>query len=125
MPSEINSSKIFFLISAIVNLLILLGWGGSSILGGSCLLSVGCPLGCFVGIFSLINLLSCIFDFIAYSKLNNLNQPGTAGTMKNAAVLEIITILTGNVVSLIFGILILQYLNNPNVDNYLKERNIY
>lgn len=125
MPSEINTAKTFFLISAIINILILLGWGGSSILGGSCLLSVGCPLGCFVGIFSFINLLACIFDFMAYSKLNNLNQPGTAGTMKNAAIIDIITILTGNVVSLIFGILILQYLNNPHVDNYLRERNIY
>lgn len=121
MPSEINSSKIFFLISAIVNLLILLGWGGTVAIGGL----FSCGLGCIFGVLPVFNLVACILDFMAYSKLNNMNQSGTAGTMKNAAIFDIVTIVTGNVVSFIFGILILQYLNNPNVDNYLKERNIY
>lgn len=121
MPSELNTSKTFFLISAIVNILILLGWGGTTVIGGI----ATCGLGCITGIFPIINLVACILDFMAYSKLNSMNQPGTAGTMRNAAVMDIVSILTGNVVSLIFGILILQYLNKPDVDTYLKERNIY
>jgi hypothetical protein len=121
MPSELNTSKTFFLISAIVNILILLGWGGTTVLGGI----ATCGIGCLLGALPILNLVSCILDFMAYSKLNSMNQPGTAGTMKNAAIMDIVTVVTGNVVSLIFGILILQYLNSPSVDNYLKERNIY
>lgn len=121
MPSELNTAKTFFLISGILNALAVAGWGGTTILGG---LST-CGIGCILGFLPIINLIACILDFMAYSKLNNLNQPGTASTMKNAAIMDIVTILTGNVVSLIFGILILQYLNNPHVDKYLKERNIY
>lgn len=121
MPSELNTAKIFFLISGILNALAVAGWGGTTILGG---IST-CGIGCVLGFLPVINLVACILDFIAYSKLNNLNQPGTAGSVKNAAIMDIVTILTGNVVSLIFGILNLQYINQPHVDNYLRERNIY
>jgi hypothetical protein len=45
--------------------------------------------------------------------------------MQFTAIVEIVTILSGNIVSLIFGILILNYINNPEVTNYLKEKGIY
>ena len=121
MPSELQTSKIFFLVSAIVNILVFLGWGGTAILTGL----VTCGFGCLLGIVPLINAASCIMDFIAYNKLNNLNSFDTYKTMQFAAILEIITILSSNVISLVFGIITLSYLNNENVIKFLKEKGIY
>jgi hypothetical protein len=121
MPSELQTSKTFFLISGIVNILILLGWSGTTIIGGL----VTCGIGCLFGLVPVINLVSCIMDFIAYNKLNTLNRMDTHGTMQFAAILEIVTILSGNVVSLIFGILTLTYINKEEVQNFLKDKGIY
>jgi len=52
MPSELNTSKIFFLISAILNLLLSIGFGGFTILGG--IASFGC--GCLLGFLPVIKL---------------------------------------------------------------------
>jgi hypothetical protein len=121
MPSELQTSKTFFLVSAIVNILVFLGWGGTTIFTGL----VTCGIGCLFGIVPLINIVSCVMDFMAYNKLNNLTSPDTYKTMQFASILEIVTILTGNVISMVFGILNLNYLNNPAVTNYLKEKGIY
>jgi hypothetical protein len=121
MPSELQTIKTFFLVSAIVNILVFLGWGGTAIFSGL----VTCGIGCLLGIVPLINVGCCIMDFIAYNKLNNLNSLDTFKTMQFAAILEIITILSSNVVSMIFGIITLNYLNNENVIKFLKEKGIY
>lgn len=121
MPSELQTSKTFFLISGIVNILVFLGWGGTTLLGGL----VTCGIGCLLGIVPLINVISCIMDFTAYNKLNKLDVTGTFSTMQFAAILEIITVISGNIVSVIFGIIILTYLNNAPVTDYLKEKGIY
>ncbi len=121
MPSELNTCKTFFLVSGIVNIMVLLGWGGTTFFTGL----VTCGFGCLIGFIPLINIVSCILDFMAYNKLNNLATPGLYSTMQFTAIVEIVTILSGNVVSLIFGILILNYINNPAVTNFLKEKGIY
>ncbi|HPS65004.1 MAG TPA: hypothetical protein PK447_05470 [Ignavibacteria bacterium] len=121
MPSELNTSKIFFLISAILNLLFSIGFGGFTILGG--IASLGC--GCLLGFLPVITVVACIMDFIAYNKLSGLNQKGTYSTMQFAAIMDIVTIVPGNVVSLVFGIINLTYLNNPNVKTFLTEKGIY
>jgi hypothetical protein len=121
MPSEIQTSKTFFLISAIVNLLFLLGWGGSTIIGGI----ATCGIGCLIGVLPVINLVAGIMDFMAYNKLNNLNQTGTFGTMQFAAIMDIATIATGNLVSTAFGIIILTFINKTEVKNFLQEKQIY
>ena len=77
------------------------------------------------GIVPIINIVSCILDFMAYNKLNTQTIPGVYKTMQFAAILEIVTILSGNIVSLVFGIINLNNLNNPAVTNYLKEKGIY
>ncbi len=121
MPSELQTCKTFFLISGIVNILVLLGWGGTTIFTGL----VTCGIGCLIGFVPLINLMSCILDFMTYNKLNNLTVPGLYSSMQFTAIVEIVTILSGNIVSLIFGILILTYINNPPVTAFLKEKGIY
>ena len=121
MPSELQTSKTFFLISGIINILVLLGWGGTTIFTGL----VTCGIGCLFGVVPVINIVSCILDFMAYNRLSNLDVPGTYKTLQFASILEIVTILTGNIVSLIFGIINLNNLNNPAVTNFLKEKGIY
>ncbi len=101
--------------------LVFLGWGGTTFLGGL----FTCGIGCLLGVVPLINAVSCIMDFMAYNKLNKLNLTGTFSTMQFAAILEIVTVISGNIVSVVFGILILTYLNNPTVTGYLKEKGIY
>lgn len=121
MPSELQTAKTFFLISGIINILGFLGWGGSTVLGGI----ASCGLGCVFGLLPIVNLVSCIMDFIAYNKLNTLNQTGTFSTVQTAAILQIVTIVTGNVVSLIFGIITLNNLGKEHIKTFLKEKEIY
>lgn len=121
MPSEIQTSKTFFLISGIVNILILLGWSGGTIISGL----VTCGVGCLIGFIPLLNLAACIMDFLTYNKLNSLDRGGTFNSMQVAAILDIVTIITGNIISLVFGIVILSYLNNEKLISYLKEKGIY
>jgi len=121
MPAELQSARTFFLISAIINILAFLGWGTSTIIGGI----VSCGLGCLIGFLPVVNIISCIMDFLAYNKLNSLNQRGTFGTVQTAAVFQIVTIVTGNIVSFIFGIVIMSYMNKDEIKNYLVEKDIY
>ena len=121
IPSEINTAKTFFLVSAILNILFALGLGTWSFFLGA----FSCGIGCIAFIAPIINIVSCVMDFMAYNKLNTLDRTGTLNTMQTAAIWEIVTILTGNVVSMVFGIIILSYIGNPGVRNYLTERKIY
>jgi len=121
VPSEIQTSKIFFLISAIINILAFLGWGGTTLIGGV----VTCGFGCLIGLLPIINVVGCVMDFIAYNKLNKLSVSGTFSTVQFASIIQIITILTGNVVSLIFGIITLQNFSKDTVKNFLQEKGIY
>ena len=121
MPSELQTAKTFFLVSGIINILGFLGWGTSTVLGGI----ATCGAGCLMGFLPVINVISCIMDFIAYNKLNSLSQKGTFSTVQTAAIFQIVTILTGNVVSFIFGIITLNNLSREEVKNFLKEKEIY
>ena len=119
--TEIEKGKIFFLISAIVNILIFLGWGTNTIIGGI----FTCGLGCILGIFPVINVIGAVMDFIAFNKLSHLNMQGTHGTIYNASIMQIVTIVTGNIISLIFGILNVQNFQKEHVKNFLREKGIY
>ncbi len=121
MPSELQTAKTFFLVSGILNILGFLGWGTSTVIGGI----ASCGLGCLIGFLPVINVVSCVMDFIAYNKLNSLNQKGTFSTTQTAAIFQIITILTGNIVSFIFGIITLNNLGKPEVKSFLQEKEIY
>jgi hypothetical protein len=118
---QVNLLRTFFLISAILNLICAVSWGGYAILGGI----VFCGLGCLFGAFPVINIIACVLDFIAYKKLNNQNQTGTYSSAQYAAIFDIITILTFNIVSTVFGIIGLVQINNPEFKNYLTQKGIY
>lgn len=121
MPSDLQSAKTFFLVSGILNILGFLGWGTSTVIGGI----TTCGAGCLLGFLPVINVVSCVMDFIAYNKLNHLNQKGSFSTVQTAAIFQIITILTGNVVSFVFGIITLNNLGKEEIKNFLKEKEIY
>ncbi len=121
MPSELQTAKTFFLVSGILNILGFLGWGGTTIIGGI----TTCGAGCLIGVLPVLNVVSCIMDFIAYNKLNSLNRTGTFSTIHTAAIFQVITILTGNVVSFIFGIINLNNMEKEHVRAFLKEKGIY
>lgn len=121
MPSQLSTSKTFFLVSAIINL-------GYAVCLGIYAAVTGlftCGIGCFLFIIPIINVVSCTMDFIAYNKLNTLDQPGTYNSMQFAAIMDIVTVITGNPVSLIFGIINLVYLNDEKVKSFLSEKKIY
>ena len=121
MPSELQTSRIFFLVSAILNIV----WA----VGGSIYVFIlgiaSCGIGCLFFIIPVINIVACVMDFIAYNKLNSLDRPGTFGSMQFAAISDITTILTGNIISMVFGIITLMNLNNENVKTFLREMGIY
>lgn len=118
---QTNLLKIFFLISAILNLLFALGWSGYTAIGGL----ITCGIGCLFGAIPVINVIACVMDFIAYSRLNQQNRSGSYGTLQFAAIFDIVTILTGNFASMVFGIISLVFLNNDDVKNELKAKGIY
>ena len=121
MPEQLNLLKIFSIISAIVNIVFALGWIIYTIVLGT----FSCGIGCVFGILPVINIIACIMDFVAYTKLNNLNRMGTYSSVQFAAIFDIVTILTGNAASMIFGIIGLIYLNNGEIKNYMVQKGIY
>ncbi|MDZ4712884.1 MAG: hypothetical protein SGI89_11255 [bacterium] len=121
MPTELQTAKTFFLVSGILNILGFLGWGTTTVIGGI----ATCGAGCLMGFLPVINIVSCIMDFIAYNKLNNLNQKGTFSTVQTASIFQIVTILSGNIVSFVFGIITLNNIGKESVKNFLQEKEIY
>jgi hypothetical protein len=125
MPSQLKTVKTFFLTSGIVNILILLGWSGGSLIGGLAGSVFTCGLSCLLVFVPLINIAAYIMDFIAYNKLNGLDKTDTFKTIQFAAILDIVSILSGNIISLIFGIITLSYISEPEVSAFLREKEIY
>jgi len=121
MPSQLHTAKTLFLVSGILNIVMLLGWFGGSIISGF----FTCGAGCLFIFLPIINIAVCVLDFIAYDKLNSLNKTDTFKTIQLTAILEIVSILSGNIVSFVFGIIILNFLSNSEVNMFLKEKGIY
>lgn len=118
---QLNLLKVFFLVSAILNILCGITWVMYTIIGGI----LSCGIGCLLGFFPIINIIACVMDFVAYGKLANQNKTGTYGTIQFASIFDIISILTGNVISAIVGIIGLVFLNNNDVRSYLVQKGIY
>jgi len=118
---QLNLLRIFFLISGILNILFAVTWIFYTILGGL----VTCGIGCLFGAFPVISIIACVMDFIVYNKLNRLDRSGTYSSLQFAAVFDIITILTGNVASMVFGIVALVFMNNEEVKKFMVDKGIY
>lgn len=118
---QLNLLRIFALVSGIVNASYALGWSGYTVIGGL----FSCGLGCLFGALPVVNIIACVMDFIVYNRLTKMNRTGTYSTMQFAGIFDIISVLTGNVASMFFGIVTLVVLNNEEVKQYLKEKQVY
>ena len=118
---QLNLLRTFFLISGILNGISGVVWAAYTIIGGIAF----CGLGCVLGFLPVINIIACVMDFIAFNRLSALNRSGTYSTVKFAAIFDIISILTGNLVSMIFGIISLTTLSNEDLKNEMRQRGIF
>ncbi len=121
MPNELNLTKTFFLISGIINSVFAVGWVIYTLIIGV----FSCGIGCLFGVLPVLNIIAAVLDFIGYNRLSRLDTPGTYNSIQFASIFDIITFLTGNPVSGIFGIINLVNLNNESVKNYLVSKGIY
>jgi len=62
---------------------------------------------CFLAFLPVLNIVCFIMDLRTYSKLNNPDPMKIIGTIQFTAILEIGTTATGNIISLITGVLIM------------------
>jgi polyferredoxin len=121
MPGDVNLTKTFFLISGILNGIFGISWIVYTIIFGL----FTCGIGCLFGFLPVINFLTCVLDIIAYSRLNNLDRAGTFNSIQFASIFDIVTFITGNPASGIFGIINIINMNKPEFKNFLVEKGIY
>jgi hypothetical protein len=112
-PGLVKTIGIITLISGIVNIF----WG----LAATAIVVPTIILAC-LAIFTILPTILGVFEIIyALKLLNNPPQPVQPST--TIAILEILTVLTGNVFSMIVGILSLVFYNDPQVKEYFAKLN--
>lgn len=104
------------LVSGLTNAGLFLTWGGIILSGG--LATFGLGLFCLPCALPPIAL--AIFEFIYAAKLLGSN-PSSMNSYRTVAILEIVSILFGNVVGLVSGILTLVWLNEPRVQEWFNQ----
>ncbi len=121
MPSELRISKALYLTSAIINII----YAGFGLIGTIIFGSLTCGIGCLSIILPVFCTIVAVLDYIAYDKLNNLDQKNTFNSLQTAAILEIITVLVGNMIVMVLGIINLLHLQKREVREFLINKNIY
>ena len=110
-PSRLQGIEIMMLVSGILNIIAGLGLvcgALASIVGVLCLPVVVLPL--VLG----------VFEVVYASKLMN-HQPVSVRDLRTIAIFEVATILYGNGITLVVGILNLIFLDDQNVRDYLTQ----
>ena len=112
-PGLVKTIAVITLISGIVNIF----WG----LIATAIVVPTIILAC-LAVFTILPTILGVFEIIyALKLLNNPPQPIQPST--TIAILEILTVLTGNVFSMIVGILSLVFYNDPQVKEYFAHLN--
>jgi len=121
-PGKIQLISIFSLVNGIINILygiiLIIGFltFGISTLGFGLILGIiCCPL-------SIAPIVLGIFEILYASKLMS-NPPKPARPSKTIAILDIVCIIFGNMVSLAAGIVMLVMYNDPEVMDWFDELN--
>lgn len=117
-PGQITAMAILMLLSGLTDVGLFFMWGILIITGG--IATIGIGLLCLP--FALPPLALAIFEFIYGAKLLS-EKPATMKSYKTMAILEIVSILFGNVVGLVTGILILVWLNDPRIADWFNRNN--
>lgn len=98
-PPDISGVRIPLLVSGIFNILAAIGWAST----------------CVLAFIAIPFVVLAIFEFMQYGKLGDPAQrPRLTGSTRVIAICEICTIITGNLPSMICGIIVLA--NLPNID---------
>jgi hypothetical protein len=111
-PGELTAVAIMTLISGVTNIGTAVVWSLAAIFS-------------LVGIFCLpLTILPAILGIFEIIYAVNLlaNPPKVKEPSQTLAIAEIVGVLSGNVMSLIAGILALVFYSNPNVQNYFAQR---
>ncbi len=106
IPGAVLAIGIMAIVDAVFSGLATIGWF---------ITICGIPL----GIYSLVA--AVMAGIYAYKLLSNPPRP--LQPSKTLAILQIINIITGNIFSLVFGILSLVFYNQPEVQSYFAYRN--
>lgn len=114
-PGMVQAIAIMTLINGILNILYALGITTGIVLGTLFFGIVCAP-------FTLLPMVLGIFEIVYAVKLL-ANPPQPVKPSQTIAILEIITVLTGNVISLVVGILALVFYNDARVQQYFARIN--
>jgi len=112
-PGLVKTIAVTTLISGIVNIF----WG----LIATAIVVPTIILAC-LAVFTILPTILGVFEIIYALKLLN-NPPQPVQPSSTIAILEILTVLTGNVFSMIVGILSLVFYNDPQVKEYFVKLN--
>lgn len=110
-PGMVTTISIMTLISGIANIIAGISWsiGAAFTIVGLCIIPV-----------TILPIILGVFEIIYAAKL--LANPTKVFKFNTTiAILEIIAILCGNIISLVTGILALAYQNDPAVKNYFAQ----
>jgi hypothetical protein len=121
-PRKLETIGIMMLISGIINIL----WGlGASVfmfinivVGGIASFGLGCL--CFpILLLPLLQLVLGVFEIIYGSRLMSpTSDPLSYGRLQTVTILEMVCIISGNIFSLVIGILNLIFMGEPPVQEY-------
>lgn len=113
-PDKVQAIAIMTLIDGILSIVIALLWGVGIITGAISLVGIFLVLCCPVPIYSIV---VGIFEIIFAAKLLP-DTPKTNEFSKPVAIMQIVNILSFNVLSVVTGILALVFANDPEVVAY-------
>ena len=112
-PGKVQAIAIMLLVNGILNILSGLGVTAGIVLG-----TIG--IGILCAPVTILPSVLGIFEVIYASKLLS-DPPRRVKNLQTIAILEICTIVIGNVVSVVIGILNLVFLSEPEVKTYLDS----
>jgi predicted Zn finger-like uncharacterized protein len=108
-PDKVQNIGVMMLISGILGVLLFLGWSGGSM--GFCCLWPGTYYSLVMGILAIIKGAQLLGD-----KANQSPAP------KSIAIMMIINIINGDIPSLVMGIICLQMLGDPEVEQFFPPK---
>jgi hypothetical protein len=117
-PGKIQTIAIMTLISGITNILLMIFWGIFILIGGIASLGLGCLLLPLV----IPPIVLGVFEITYSAKLLSTPAKPTQPS-QTLAILEIICILTGNVIAVAAGIVAIVLYSDPEVKAYFARVN--
>jgi hypothetical protein len=112
-PGQVTAMAILMLVSGLTNVGLFFTWGGVILSGAIATFGIGllcAPL-------ALPPIALAVFEFIVAAKLLGAT-PAKMKSYKTIAIMEIISILFGNIVGLVSGILTLVWMNDPRIQDW-------